>query len=142
MVDYTSSTDGIDAAMLDGFFVDWPNPPSPSTHLRLLASSSHRMLAVDRAASRVVGFATAVSDGVLAAYIPLLEVVPAYQGRGIGREIMRRLLEQLDDYYMVDLLCDPDLETFYRPLGMQPATGMLVRRYEHQSGRGGDRGTE
>ena len=47
---------------------------------------------------------------------------------------MRRMLEQLGDYYMVDLLCDPDLESFYRPLGMQPATGMMVRRYERQDG--------
>ena len=39
------------------------------------------MLARDDA-GRVVGFVTAISDGVLSAYIPLLEVLPEYQGAG------------------------------------------------------------
>lgn len=135
MISYRTTTDDIAPDMLTGFFVDWPNPPSPTTHLRLLESSSHRVVAVDEETGYAVGFANAICDGVLSAYIPLLEVLPEYQGRGIGREIMRRMLQQLDDYYMVDLLCDPDREKFYRPLGMQPATGMLIRRYEKQRGR-------
>ena len=56
----------------------------------------------------VVGFVTAASDGVLSAFIPLLEVLPAYRDRGIGAELVRRLLGQLDDLYMVDLCCDAD----------------------------------
>ena len=42
--------------------------------------------------AQVVGFVTATSDGVLSAYIPFLEVVPAYRSRGIGslRENLRR----------------------------------------------------
>ena len=134
MISYRTTTDDITPDMLTGFFVDWPNPPSPTTHLRLLESSSHRVLAVDEETGRVVGFANAISDGILSAYIPLLEVLPDHQGQGIGREIMRRMLAQLGDYYMVDLLCDPNLEKFYRPLGMQSATGMMVRRYERQGG--------
>ena len=134
MISYRTTVDDITPDMLTGSFVDWPNPPSQTTHLRLLESSSHRVIAVDDEAGHVVGFANAISDGILSAYIPLLEVLPEYQGRGIGREIMRRMLEQLGDYYMVDLLCDPDLEKFYRPLEMQPATGMMVRRYERQDG--------
>jgi len=41
---------------------------------------------------RVVGFVTAVSDGVVSAFLPLLEVLPEYQGRGIGSELVRRML--------------------------------------------------
>jgi hypothetical protein len=36
------------------------------------------MLYVDN--GRVIGFITAVTDKVLSAYIPLLEVLPAYRG--------------------------------------------------------------
>lgn len=72
--------------------------------------------------------------GVLSAYIPLLEVLPAYRGRGIGRELVRRLLEGLRGRYMVDLLCDPALQPFYARVGMRPATGMMVRNYARQSG--------
>ncbi len=70
----------------------------------------HVVLAVDGVA--VVGFITAISDGLLAAYVPLLEVRPEYRGRGIGSELVRRMVGRLEDLYMVDLVCDPELESF------------------------------
>ena len=36
---------------------------------------------------------------------------------------------------MVGLLCDSDLQPFYASLGMVPATGMMIRYYERQSGK-------
>ncbi len=78
---------------------------------------------------RVIGFATAISDGVMSAFIPLLEVLPEYQHQGIGAELIRRLLDQLDDLYMIDLCCDADLEPFYSTLGFQVLDrGMGIRR--------------
>jgi ribosomal protein S18 acetylase RimI-like enzyme len=71
---------------------------------------------------------------VLSAYISLLEVLPEYQGRGIGSEVMRRLLKQLDGLYMVDTLCDVDVQAFYARFGMRRATGMLIRRYDRIPG--------
>ena len=46
------------------------------------------MLAVDQDNGRIVGFINALSDGILSAYIPLLEVIQEYQGRGIGKEML------------------------------------------------------
>lgn len=120
---------------LIGFFVGWPNPPSPEVHLKLLEGSDYRWLAVDEDSGHVVGFITAISDQVLSAYIPLLEVLPTYQGLGIGRLLVERMLESLKDFYMVDLLCDEALQPYYRKLGLHPATGMLKRSFERQSGR-------
>jgi len=134
MIRYTDSLEGITPELLAGFFVGWPNPPSPETHLRLLAGSMAVELAVDPATGTVVGFINAVGDGVLAAYIPLLEVLPEYQGRGIGGELVRRMLARLDGLYMVDLLCDPALQPFYARFGMRPSQGMLIRNYGRQSG--------
>lgn len=133
-ISYRNTADGVTAELLQGFFVGWPNPPSPETHARLLASSDHVVLAVDEESGIVVGFVTAVSDGVLSAYVPLLEVLPGHQGRGIGSELMRRMLEKLGHLYMVDVLCDPELQPFYARLGMRPASGMVLRRYEQQAG--------
>ena len=84
--------------------------------------------------NRVIGFVTAISDGVLSAYVPLLEVLPSHQKRGIGHELMRRMLEMLDGLYMIDLLCDNDLQPFYEKVGMQRSQGMMVRNYAWQSG--------
>jgi ribosomal protein S18 acetylase RimI-like enzyme len=134
MITYTDSSKDIRSEQLGGFFVGWPNPPSTETHLRLMKQSDHIVLALDPKADQVVGFITAVSDGVLSAYIPLLEVLPQYRGQGIGKELVRRMLEKLDGLYMIDLICDPDLQDFYEPLGMKPATGMFLRNYDRQSG--------
>lgn len=134
MISYTESVEGIDSDQLHGFFVGWPNPPSPQTHLKLLASSDKIVLAVDDETGNVVGFITAISDGLLSAYIPFLEVLPAYRGRRIGQELTRRMLDNLTKLYMVDLLCDPELQPFYARLGMKAASGMMLRRYERQSG--------
>lgn len=85
MIRYTDSLEGIAPAQLSGgFFEGWPNPPSPETHLKILKNSDYTMLAIDEETGQVVGFITAISDGTLSAYIPLLEVLPAYRRRGIG----------------------------------------------------------
>ena len=138
MIWYCESADDLTAADLQGFFVGWPNPPAPETHLRLLRGSSHIVLARDGEMDQggaVVGFITAVSDGVLSAYIPLLEVLPEYQDRGIGSELVRRMVDRLSDYYMVDLLCDTELQPYYERFAMRRATGMMLRNYDRQAGR-------
>ena len=71
------------SAQLQGFFVGWPNPPQPEQHLTLLQQSSHVVIAKTDD-GQVVGFVTAISDGVVAAHIPLLEVLPDFQRQGVG----------------------------------------------------------
>jgi ribosomal protein S18 acetylase RimI-like enzyme len=132
MIEYRNGTGGLEASQLEGFFEGWPNPPSPATHLRLLEGSSHVVLALDE--DRVVGFVTALSDGVQNAYLPLLEVLASHRGRGLGRELVRRVLAEIGPLYSISLHCDPELEAFYGPLGLQPLGGMAIRNYEAQSG--------
>lgn len=135
MVHYASTTEGVSPAMLDGgFFVGWPNPPDAERHLQILDAAYRIWLAIDSDTGDVVGFINAVSDGILTAYVPLIEVLPSHQGRGIGRDLVRRMLDSLSHLYMVDLLCDSDLQPFYEDLGMTRSTGMVVRNYEAQSG--------
>lgn len=133
MIVYTDSLATVTADHLrGGFFDGWGSPPTPETHLRLLRGSDHVMLALD--GENVVGYITAITDGVLAAYIPHLEVLKPYQGQGIGGELVRRMLETLRSLYMIDLICDPDVQPFYERLGMTRYTGMIHRNYDRQSG--------
>ena len=81
----------------------------------------------------VIGYITAITDGVSAAYIPHLEVRPSWQGQGIGSELVRRMLAQLRHLYMIDLMCDDELQPFYERLGFRPWTGMLIRNYDRQA---------
>lgn len=133
-MDYIYSVEDISASMLQGFFVGWPNPPSPDKHLQLLKNSDYVVLAINEETGNVIGFITAISDRVLSAYIPFLEVLPDYQNRGIGKELVRRMIKQLNGIYMIDLMCDKDLQTFYEKFDFLKAEGMVLRNYNSQSG--------
>ena len=102
MIAYETDASRVTAENLVGFFVGWPTAPSPDRHLALLRGSDHVVVARDSDTGGVVGFVSAHGDGVLSACIPLLEVLPAYRGRGIGTELVRRLLELLEGHYMID----------------------------------------
>ena len=65
MIQYTTSLNGVTVNMLSGFFVDWRNPPAPGTHLDILQNSRFVVLAIDDETSQIVGFANALSDGIM-----------------------------------------------------------------------------
>lgn len=104
----------------EGFFDGWPNPPDKETHKKILENSALSIVAIDEKTDLIVGFVHAISDGVHSAYLPLLEVLPPYKGRGIGRKLMERILDEPRDIYMIDLSCDEELVPFYESLGMIP----------------------
>ncbi len=134
-VTYTTNIDGLTSDELrGGFFEGWPDPPSPETHLRILDSSDHKAIAIDDS-GRVVGFATAISDHVLTAYITLLEVLPEKRGQGTGTTLITRLTHEIGPIQRIHLLCDPELSEFYGALGFDLSTGMYRRDYTMQAGR-------
>lgn len=132
MIRYQDSVAGITADQIKGFWEHWAFQPSPEAHLRMLEGSDHVVLAVDEPSGHVVGQITAISDGVSCAYIPHLEVLPEYRGHGIGSELVSRMLAQLRGFYMVDLICEPELQPFYARLGLRPYSGMIVRNHDRQ----------
>ena len=129
MIEYTASTEGIDPAMLGGFFVGWKKPYSPEEHLEILKNSDVIVLASDTENGRVVGYVTDLTDRVQAAFIPLLEVLPEYHHRGIGSQLMSRMLNKLSGIPAIDVTCDGELQRFYSRFGMQPSVGMVIRDY-------------
>ncbi|MBI9044859.1 MAG: GNAT family N-acetyltransferase [Anaerolineaceae bacterium] len=135
MIKYTDSLKGINLENLHGFFVGWPEPPSPETHFRILKNSSEIVLALDNQTGNVIGFINAISDQVLTAYIPLLEVLPDYQEKGIGKMLMSKMMKKLTGYYVIDLICDPERKSFYQQFGFKPLQAMGLRNYEMQSGK-------
>jgi len=130
MITYHSDLTRIQPDDLHGFFEGWPNPPSPQVHHRMLAGSSHFIVAVPDGESRVIGYVAAISDGVLSAYISQLEVLPAHRGGGVGSALVRAMLDRLRGMYVVDLVCDPDVQPFYEAAGMKRWSAMVLRNYE------------
>ena len=140
MIEYKDNIEGVTSDRLNGFFVGWPKPPTPDTLLGILHNSSHIVLAIDSDTDTVIGFITAISDNIISAYIPLLEVLPQYQGKGIGGELMRRMMKKLEGLYMIDLICNKDKVAFYEKFGLKSATktgveAMIGRDFAAQSGR-------
>lgn len=125
---------GVTKDQFIGFYRGWPNAPSIEKQWKLLQNSTYIVLAIDEGTNRIVGFITAISDEVLAAYIPLLEVLPEYQKKGIGEKLISKMREQLNHLYMVDLCCDDSLVNYYKKHGFNKSNGMLLRNYENQSG--------
>ena len=134
---FQSDLENISPEQLQGFFEGWPDPPSADTLHRMLTASYRVSLAVDTRTGEVAGFIQTISDGILTAFIPLLEVRPAFRGQGTGRALVLHLLAQLDHLYAVDLSCDDALIPFYERLGFMPGRAMIRRRYSRQSGWGG-----
>jgi GNAT superfamily N-acetyltransferase len=131
-VEFRTTLDGIGAGQLTGFFEGWPRPPTPGTLHRLLSGSHRIVLAVQD--GQVIGFVNALSDGVLSAYIPLLEVRAGWRGQGLGTRLMEHLLAQLDGLYMIDTACDDELVPFYTRFGMTRGNAMIRRDHARQDG--------
>ena len=135
MITYLTSANPIKTEQLKGFFVGWPNPPSTETHLKILKQSAYVVLVVNPADNQVVGFINGVSDNILSVYLPLLEVLPDYQKQGIGGELVKRMLTQIKEYYMVDLVCDTELIPFYEKYGLTQMRAMSIRNFAKQNGK-------
>jgi ribosomal protein S18 acetylase RimI-like enzyme len=71
-----------------GWNLEYRLPPADLA--RAVANSQHVEAAYD--GERLVGFGRVVSDGIVHAMIYDLITDPAYQGRGIGTEILKRLV--------------------------------------------------
>jgi GNAT superfamily N-acetyltransferase len=93
MIDYRDTHD-VDLQQLAALFVTagWDNRAYPQGKLAALVANS-RFVVSAWDGPRLVGFARAISDGVSNAYVSTVAVLPDWRGRGLGREIVRRLVE-------------------------------------------------
>lgn len=130
MIKYTNSLHLFSDKSFSGFCVGWGTPLTPQKLYEVLKSSYAIIIAYDATSLKPIGFITCISDGVISAYIPLLEVLPDYQKQGIGKQLVMLLLDRLEHLYMVDLCCDESLQKFYAPLGFIAVQGMVRRNYE------------
>jgi len=128
-IQYIEQVENISPKMLSGFFQGWPNPPSPAKHLLILQGSFKVWLAID--SGDCVGFINAISDGIFSAFIPLLEVLPEYQGQGIGTELVRLMQSSLAEQYSLDVVCDAEVVPFYEKLGYNRLHAMSKRNYQN-----------
>ena len=129
---YLDDTSRLTPDELIGFFVGWPNPPSPRKHLEILQNSQKVWLAFDN--NKCVGFINALTDSVFYAFIPLLEVLPSHKNQGIGTMLVSKMVESLKNMYAIDIICDESIVPFYESCDFKKGISMMKRNYNKQSG--------
>jgi ribosomal protein S18 acetylase RimI-like enzyme len=68
---------------------------------------------------QLVGFVDSVSNGVTDAYIQDLIVCPDYQGKGIGTDLMKKMIASLKEkhIYIISVIFEERLKPFYDRFG-------------------------
>ncbi len=98
---------------------DWSSADKPEQLLAALRNS--HSLVTARLDGRLVGLGNAISDGHLVVYYPHLLVHPAFQGQGIGRQMMDALQQRYAGLHMQMLTADGRAIAFYESLGFSRA---------------------
>ena len=97
----------------------WSSADKPEQLLAALRNSHGLVTA--RLDGRLVGLGNAISDGHLVVYYPHLLVHPAFQGQGIGRQMMDALQQLYAGLHMQMLTADGRAIAFYESLGFSRA---------------------
>ncbi len=110
----------------------------PDVHKKAF-EASHTTVFVFHAET-LVGFGRALSDGECHAAVYDVAVLPAAQGKGIGKLIMRTILNRVPGCNVI-LFASPGKEGFYQRLGFRRMkTGMAL--FTDQAGMAGKGFTE
>lgn len=99
--------------------VQWSAARKPD-HLMRALKSSHSVVTAWVKGS-LVGLGNALSDGSLVVYYPHMLVLPEFQGRGIGRELMKRLMRRYRGFHQHILIAEAKAVSFYRKCGFKRA---------------------
>ena len=108
---------------------------SAEIHRKTFSTSASVIFVYD--GEQLIGFGRAISDGYIQAAVYDVAVLPAYQGHGIGRQIIERIVSSLPGCNFI-LYASPGKELFYNKLGfrrMKTAMALFVKQ-EMMSARG------
>ncbi|MGP4041858.1 GNAT family N-acetyltransferase [Gracilibacillus sp. D59] len=69
---------------------------------------------------QLVGMGRVISDGVITGIICGVCVLPKYQSKGIGKEMLKRIIQHCEQSRVIpQLMCVENLESYYEPFGFK-----------------------
>src|SRR5919204_3118673 len=128
MDDYTwvYDADGLDFGELSELYRIAPLGNKPPDALVTVFGNSMFVCFV-YAGAVLAGAGRVLADGLDCAYIADVAVRPDHQGRGLGQEIIRRLVALAAGHKKIILYANPGTEGFYRKLGfLRMNTAMAI----------------
>lgn len=69
--------------------------------------------------TQLVGVGRALADGVDCSYICDVAIHPDYQGKGVGKSIIQKLISLSEGHRKIILYANPGKEGFYKKLGFK-----------------------
>lgn len=97
--------------------VEWSSGHYPEKLVIAMRNSGSVFTAWDD--DRLVGLINALDDGIMTAYVHYLLVNPSHQGKGVGKELVRLLLEKYKDYLRIVLIAYDKEVGFYENSGFK-----------------------
>ena len=97
----------------------WSSAEKPLQLLAALRNSD--ALVTARVDGRLVGLGNAISDGHLVVYFPHLLVHPEFQRQGVGRAMMKVLMQKYAGFHQQMLTADGGAVEFYKSMGFERA---------------------
>jgi ribosomal protein S18 acetylase RimI-like enzyme len=122
---WKESLQGIDWEELSALYKAAPlGNKSPDWLKSAFSNSMFRCFAYDD--ERLVGAGRALADGVDCSYICDVAVLPQYQGKGVGKDIISRLIAHSKGHRKIILYAVPGKEAFYKKLGFRRMTTAMA----------------
>jgi len=84
--------------------------------------------------AKLVGVGRALADGIDCSYICDVAVLPTYQGAGMGKSIVIKLIELSSGHKKIILYSNPERKSFYKSLGfMDMSSAMAIFENQQQA---------
>jgi len=114
-----STTQSFSPEQLQTLFlsVGWSSGKYPDKLTQAMKNSGAVFTAWD--GDELVGLINVLDDKVMTAYVHFLLIAPAYQGKGIGKELIGMVKEKYKDYLRLFLISDEKETGFYENNGFE-----------------------
>ncbi len=109
-----------------------PLGQKPPENLKIVFSNSKFKCFV-YSNNMLIGVGRALADGLDCSYICDVAVHPEYQGGGLGKEIIKKLVALSEGHKKIILYANPGTEGFYRRLGFYKMNTAMAIFRNHKS---------
>ena len=112
----------------------WKDSYDKSSVSKLIKGSYSFAVVIDKNKGRTIGMGRILSDGVSDAYIQDLVILPEYRKRGIGKILVKKLVDRCykNNICWIALISEPGQDGFYENLGFKQMKNYVPLKYDEE----------
>ena len=111
----------------------WWKDNYDKSHIKNLIKGSFAFaVVIDNKKNQTIGMGRILSDGISDAYIQDLVILPEYRNKGIGKQLVEKLLGycRSKNIKWIALIAEPEQDEFYSKIGFKPMKKYIPMKYE------------